>query len=243
MVVLERISTAARVSPPFLLGLISGLYLIEVEIVGDLYVGLKYPVGIILVILSRYFLNKFRGVEIDEAKLSFFYFCCGLSMATIVYLFINPNWNANQRDWKIILCIGLTILTGRVCYEESSDFLYGLLITWTISVVTYWVLNLEWGWRSSAPSSWADVFPIVAIWILLWSSDFYGLTKYSKMAGDFPAIESGVIFGSIIFWLEFEAKSSLADSAKWIIAHVCLTILVLTLVRQSKITSRTNDTG
>ena len=240
---LERVSTAVRVSLPFLIGLISGLYLILVEIVGDLYVGLKYPVSMIIVILSWYFFDRLIGVKFDEAKLIFFYFCCGLSMATIIFLFINPNWNGNQRDWKIILCIGFTIVTGRVCFKESSDFLYALLIAWTVSVVTYWVLNLEWGWRSSAPSSLRDVLPIVAIWILLWASNFYGLTKYSRLRMDFPAIESGVIFGSIIFWLEFEAKASLADSAKWIIAHVCLTILVLTLVRQSKITNGITDTG
>jgi len=240
VVVLEGVSTAIRISPLFLLGLISTLYLIEVEIVGDLFVGLKYPIGITLVILYWYFLDKIEGLELDGSKQSFFYFCCGTSMAMVVYLFMNPNWNANQRDWKIIMSIGFTIVTGRVCYQESSDFLYGLLVTWTISVVTYWLLNLEWGWSSSSPSSLVDIFPIVSIWILSWSSDFNGLTKHSNLGSSFPAIESGVVFGSIIFWLEFEAKASLPESAKWIIAHVCLTIISVTLVRQTKISNGWN---
>ena len=158
-------------------------------------------------------------------------------MAMIVYFIINPNWNASQRDWKIIMSVGLTIVAGRVCYEENSDLLYGFLVTWTIAVVTYWLLNFEWGWRSISPSSLADIVPIVSIWIFLWSSDFNRLTKFSYPGSSFPAVESGVVFGSIIFWIEFEAKASLSQSSKWIIAHVCLTIISVTLVRQTKIRS------
>jgi len=230
-----KITSSLKISFPFILGIVIGLYLINFEIVGNLYVGLKFPISAVIILISWYILKRFKIVEFDELKLNLFYFCCGLSMATVIFLFINPNWNGNQRDWKIILGIGSIMALGRVCYAKKSDILQSLLISWTISIFIYWILNFEFGWRSSVPSSMTDIFPIVILWIFVWVSNSCGLSKPSELRGNLPAIEVGVILGCVIFWLEFEAKTTLDNSAKWIIAHICFTILVHTIVKQSKI--------